>query len=185
MAADPETGEDGARPVTKLITGHGDKTLVKITTDADADGAGDGVLQATDGHPFWVVSEKRWLAAEHLEPGMTLLAPDGAEVTVIAVVAWGAVVTVHNLTVDDIHTYYVVAGSVPVLVHNTGAEACTIDPAALAQRAEEAKRAKRQADAVEEVRTSNSLDEAADKALTVEGCLLLTVECSLLLFGVF
>jgi len=37
---------------------------------------------------------------------------------VLAVVAYGAVARVHNLTVEGIHTYYVLAGGSPVLVHN-------------------------------------------------------------------
>jgi len=32
--------------------------------------------------------------------------------------------TAHNLTVDDIHTYYVVAGTTPVLVHNSDEFSC-------------------------------------------------------------
>jgi hypothetical protein len=33
---------------------------------------------------------------------------------------WKQVRTVYNLTVDGVHTYYVVAGDAPVLVHNCG-----------------------------------------------------------------
>ncbi|WP_158973388.1 hypothetical protein, partial [Streptomyces griseus] len=36
----------------------------------------------------------------------------------------------YNLTVDDLHTYYVLAGETPVLVHNSG----PCDPAALASK---------------------------------------------------
>ncbi len=123
-ARDPETGKEGIRPVTSLITGTGEKLLVKITVDADGDGADDGTVTATDGHPVWVDDERKWLDAGALKTGMQLLTPDGARVAVIAVVAYGAVATVHNLDVDDIDTYYVVAGGTPVLVHN--AEACSI-----------------------------------------------------------
>jgi RHS repeat-associated protein len=119
-AADPETGADGARPVTRLITGHGDKRLVEISVDVDGDQAADDSVTATDGHPFWVESEQKWLRAGQLRPGMVLLTPDGARVTVIAIVAYGAVATVHNLTVDDLHTYYVQSGEQDVLVHNSG-----------------------------------------------------------------
>jgi hypothetical protein len=123
-ASDPETGEEGNRPVTALITGNGAKKLVKITVDVDGDEAGDGTVTATDGHPVWVDNQQKWLDAGALKPGMQLLTPDGARVAVIAVVAYGAVATVHNLDVDDIDTYFVVVGGKPVLVHN--AEACSI-----------------------------------------------------------
>ncbi|MFV2110650.1 hypothetical protein, partial [Micromonospora sp. LOL_015] len=33
---------------------------------------------------------------------------------------------VHNLTIDDIHTYHVVTGNTPVLVHNTNQFACEV-----------------------------------------------------------
>ncbi|MEU8264550.1 polymorphic toxin-type HINT domain-containing protein [Micromonospora sp. NPDC048999] len=127
-AADPESGKEGARPVTALITGEGDKKLVDITVDSDGDGKADGTVTATDGHPFWVDDQREWLRAEHLSPGDQLLNPDGARVSVLAVVAYGAVATVHNLTVDDIHTYYVQAGGIDVLVHNTGSsgDACEL-----------------------------------------------------------
>jgi RHS repeat-associated protein len=117
-ATDPETGKDGARPVTALIIGDGEKELVDVSVDANSDGIADGTVTATDGHPFWVDSQRKWLAAEHLSPGDQLITPDGARVTVIAVVAYNAVATVHNLTIDDIHTYYVLDESTPVLVHN-------------------------------------------------------------------
>ncbi len=127
-AADPETGEIGVRPVTATITGDGEKVLVEITVDKDGDGVADGVLTATDKHPFWVADEREWFDAIDLEKGDHLLAPDGARVTVLAVAAYGAVATVHNLTVEDIHTYYVSAGSADVLVHNTNdGEACDVD----------------------------------------------------------
>ncbi|GIJ28698.1 hypothetical protein Vqi01_38600 [Micromonospora qiuiae] len=119
-AADPETGKEGARPVTALITGDGTKTLVNVGIDSDGDGITDGSVTATDEHPFWVESRRKWLGAAHLKPGDELLTPDGARVNVIAVVAYGAVATVHNLTVDDIHTYHVLVGGTDVLVHNTG-----------------------------------------------------------------
>jgi hypothetical protein len=37
--------------------------------------------------------------------------------------------TAYNLAIDDIHTYYVLAGNMPVLVHNTGP--CTPDLTAM------------------------------------------------------
>jgi hypothetical protein len=47
-------------------------------------------------------------------------AADGATVTVTATRARTEVARVYNLTVADEHTYYVLAGGTPVLVHNDG-----------------------------------------------------------------
>ncbi|MEN9620465.1 MAG: hypothetical protein RL499_658, partial [Actinomycetota bacterium] len=49
-AADAETGEAGARPVTALIEGEGAKNLVTVSTAS-------GSVVATAGHPFWSVSD--------------------------------------------------------------------------------------------------------------------------------
>ncbi|MEE6263554.1 polymorphic toxin-type HINT domain-containing protein [Plantactinospora sonchi] len=118
-ASDPETGEEGLRPVTALIRGEGEKRLVDVSVDTDGDGRSDATLTATDGHPFWSPGQQDWVRADRLKPNDRLLTPDGARATVIAIVAYAAVATVHNLTVDDIHTYYVDADS-PILVHNCG-----------------------------------------------------------------
>ncbi|MFV2013692.1 MULTISPECIES: hypothetical protein, partial [unclassified Micromonospora] len=44
----------------------------------------------------------------------------GTWMQITAVKRWNETRRVHNLSVADIHTYYVVAGNTPVLVHNTG-----------------------------------------------------------------
>ena len=65
-ASDPETGEAGARQVTDLIYGEGEKGLVDITVDGQ-------VITATDNHPFWVSSRSAWIDAADLQAGDTLL----------------------------------------------------------------------------------------------------------------
>ncbi|WMX44034.1 SpvB/TcaC N-terminal domain-containing protein [Streptomyces roseicoloratus] len=116
MATDPETGEAGARPVTRLIVGEGEKHLVEITI-ATADHATAKVV-ATDGHPFWVPALGAWVRAADLAPGTLLRTGSGTYTQVTAVRAWTEHRRVHNLTVENIHTYYVLAGATPVLVHN-------------------------------------------------------------------
>ncbi|MGW0436220.1 polymorphic toxin-type HINT domain-containing protein [Micromonospora sp. NPDC003197] len=121
IATDPETGESGPRVVTREITGSGDKALVEVSIDVDGDeGDVTDTIVATDAHPFWVANAGRWADAADLHPGDTLLSPEGSRVRVIDIVAYNAVATVHNLTVDDIHTYYVSVGNESVLVHNCG-----------------------------------------------------------------
>lgn len=115
MAADPLTGEAGPRAVTALITGSGAKRLVDVT-------AGGGTVTATDEHPFWLPDQQRWVDAEDLRVGDDLLTADGRQVPVTALDHRTATLTVHNLTVEDLHTYYTLAGTSPLLVHN--ADAC-------------------------------------------------------------
>ncbi|MEV5310199.1 polymorphic toxin-type HINT domain-containing protein [Streptomyces sp. NPDC052610] len=122
LATDPETGETQAETVTAEIKGRGVKHLVKVTLDVDG-GQGEAAasVQATDGHPFWVAELAAWVDATDLAPGQSLRTGAGGRVQITAVERWVALDTqVHNLTVSDLHTYYVLAGATPVLVHNTG-----------------------------------------------------------------
>ncbi|MFH8692789.1 RHS repeat-associated core domain-containing protein [Streptomyces anulatus] len=116
LATDPETGESGPRPVTALIKGTGDKQLVDITL-----GTGTShTLTATDGHPFWAPALNRWIQADKLTDGQWLQTSTGTWVQITAVTHRTTSTTVYNLTVADLHTYYVLAGTTPVLVHNIG-----------------------------------------------------------------
>ncbi|MGW4422784.1 RHS repeat-associated core domain-containing protein [Streptosporangium sp. NPDC004631] len=120
IAADPESGQVTAEPVTHLIVGEGEKHLVRViisSLDGPAGKVGDVV--ATDGHPFWVVNLHRWVTASELLPGMVLRTGAGTYVQITALQKWTAHQRVHNLTVDGSHTYHVVAGDQAVLVHNT------------------------------------------------------------------
>ncbi|MFB4262577.1 polymorphic toxin-type HINT domain-containing protein [Nonomuraea sp. GTA35] len=121
LATDPRTGRTEAKEILATIVGEGSKNLVTITVDTDGTaGKATADLIATDGHPFWVESEKSWRDAKDLRPGHLLRTSAGTYVQVTAVESRTAQARVHNLTVADIHTYYVVAGSMPILVHNCG-----------------------------------------------------------------
>ena len=137
-ASDPETGEEGARTVLATILGEGVKTLVEITVDTttqiDADTLDEGDLPegpsrpgptvlgdaiiATDGHPFWVPLLGEWVDAIDLVPGMWFLSSEGTLVQITGTRTWTEPERVYNLTVQDLHTYYVLAGATPVLSHN-------------------------------------------------------------------
>ncbi|RBM04651.1 polymorphic toxin-type HINT domain-containing protein [Streptomyces sp. PT12] len=117
MATDPETGETSPRTVTAEITGTGIKNVVTLAV-ATTEGTST-TITATDGHPFWSPSQSAWLEAADLTPGTTLLTKDGTQTTVTATTHTTTATTVHNLTVEGIHTYYVLAGATPVLVHNS------------------------------------------------------------------
>ncbi|MER6523028.1 polymorphic toxin-type HINT domain-containing protein, partial [Streptomyces sp. NPDC001553] len=121
LATDPETGRTASRAVTHLIVGEGDKNLRELTVDTDgAAGQATGTITATDIHPFWVENRHTWVDAADLKPGDRLRTPEGELKELIGLRAWTERMRVHNLTVDDLHTYYVFAGDTPVLVHNTG-----------------------------------------------------------------
>ncbi|MFI9547841.1 polymorphic toxin-type HINT domain-containing protein [Streptomyces sp. NPDC052016] len=133
LATDPETGRTEARTVTATIIGQGAKHLVEITLDVnEKKGAKTASVTATVGHPFWVPELGAWIEAGDLRAGQWLSTSAGTRVQITAVKRWTQQATVRNLTVDDLHTYYVLAGETPVLVHNDGGAppgVWTIDPA--------------------------------------------------------
>ncbi|MGW4734655.1 polymorphic toxin-type HINT domain-containing protein [Streptomyces shenzhenensis] len=122
LATDPETGKTAPRKVTRLIVTDSDKYFNKLSIATE-----DGIQQltATHEHPLWSPSEREWVEAGALTSGMTLLTDDGATVTVTANRPFTKHARTYNLTVDDLHTYYVLAGQTPVLVHNSN---CGIRP---------------------------------------------------------
>ncbi|MGV9774300.1 hypothetical protein [Streptosporangium sp. NPDC003464] len=50
-------------------------------------------------------------------------------VQVTAIKKWTACQRVHNLTIADLHTYYVLAGDQAILVHNSGPCGFSLDAA--------------------------------------------------------
>ncbi|GGO74851.1 hypothetical protein GCM10012289_48500 [Nonomuraea cavernae] len=119
LATDPTTGRTDPRPVTALIAGQGTKHLVKLMVDTDGDGGGTtGAITATDNHPFWVPALRLWLHAGQLKPGMWLQTSAGTYVQISAIQKWTTTQRVHNLTINEHHTYHVLAGDQAILVHN-------------------------------------------------------------------
>ena len=123
VATDPSTGETSAEPVVRTIIGQGSKDLVDVTLmTTRADGSKQSsVLTATAGHPFYLPAADKWVDASDLTAGNLLAAIGGGQsVRVADVRHYMAVARVYNLTIASIHTYYVMAGTSPILVHNTG-----------------------------------------------------------------
>ncbi|MFG2961491.1 RHS repeat-associated core domain-containing protein [Streptomyces sp. NPDC048291] len=127
IATDPATGESGPRTVTALIQGSGDKQLVDVTLDTDGP-TGSKTSTATDGHPFWVPRLHQWVDAGDLQVGQWLQTSSGTWVQITAIRRHTEQTTVYNLTVDGLHTYYVLAGTTPLLVHNCGVDPAAVNP---------------------------------------------------------
>ncbi|MCT2278010.1 DNRLRE domain-containing protein [Micromonospora chalcea] len=119
VATDPTTGRTEVRVVTALIIGTGVKKLVQVTVDVDGkQGDRTEKLTATDRHPFWVASEGRWVDAKDIRPGYVFETGDHRPATAVRTTESSEWETVYNLTVDGLHTYHVLAGDEPLLVHN-------------------------------------------------------------------
>ncbi|MFJ9720303.1 polymorphic toxin-type HINT domain-containing protein [Streptomyces sp. NPDC101213] len=118
VATDPDTHETAVREVVGTIVTQDDKHFVDLTVRAE--GGKAEKLVSTTTHPFWVESQKKWVKAGDLRPGLRLTTPTGDTVELVSVRAWHRMQQTHDLTVADIHTFYVHAGATPLLVHNCG-----------------------------------------------------------------
>jgi Pretoxin HINT domain len=144
-ATDPATGQTTAQPVTTLHLNN-DTDLTDLTITVAASGAvvqsarnaaneSDGtirgpttsVLHTTAHHPFWDATAHTWVGAGALIVGHGLRTVDGRAVKVTAARSFASQKIMRDLTVAHVHSYYVIAGTVPVLVHNCGGARFVVD----------------------------------------------------------
>ncbi|MFH9083690.1 RHS repeat-associated core domain-containing protein [Streptomyces sp. NPDC017673] len=127
LATDPQTGVTAPEKVQQVIVTTTDKDFTTLTLDtAPTRGPPHHTkhhtetLTTTWHHPFWDTTHHRWTDAHDLTPGTELRQPDGTTVLVTKVHNFHQHHTTYDLTVGTLHTYYVLAGATPVLVHNCG-----------------------------------------------------------------
>ncbi|WP_033825644.1 RHS repeat-associated core domain-containing protein, partial [Kitasatospora sp. MBT63] len=115
-ATDPLTGQNRPETVTAVI-----KTLTDVDfTDLTITTAhGDQTLTSTQHHPYWDATTQTWTSATSLHVGDNLRQLDGTSATVTAIHNYTRHITTYNLTISQYHTYYVLTGNTPVLVHNS------------------------------------------------------------------
>ena len=122
LSYNTETGENELQEVNNVSVSKTD-ILVHIITDDGRD------IETTMFHPFYVKNEDgtgEWKAASNLKAGDELLSEDGNKVKVseVKVEKLAEEITVYNLELDEVHTYYVAGG---VLVHNRCGKSNTND----------------------------------------------------------
>ena len=114
-AYNPETGQAEPGEVTDTYI-HDQVATWQVTTES-------GTVTTTAVHPFYV-DGKGWVEAQDLRAGDQLYDETGSLVTVVAIQATGQIATVYNVTVKDLHNYYVADDSSWVLAHNGTATGC-------------------------------------------------------------
>ncbi|GAA0734441.1 hypothetical protein GCM10010199_53540 [Dactylosporangium roseum] len=118
MAQDPETGTLEAKQVEALHRNQ-DTDLTDLTITVERGEVDEtAVLKTTWHHPFWNEDTDTWTDAQDLRPGDQVRTADGAVATVTTVANRVGAAEMRDLTVADIHTYYVIVGDEPILVHN-------------------------------------------------------------------
>ncbi|WP_246113569.1 Hint domain-containing protein [Streptomyces montanus] len=110
LATDPNTGITRSAPVTATYSHPADR-LLQI---ALADG---GRIVTTPGHRMYVQG-RGWVRASDLHTGDPLRTATSAVDDVVGIRPLTAPQRVWDLSVADLHTFYVLAGITPVLVHN-------------------------------------------------------------------
>ncbi len=97
------------KPITALLRNR-TINLVDITVDTET-------LQATLSHRFWVDNKKQWIAAQYLEPTMSLKTLTGKVENIKQIlVREVSEQETYNLSIADYHTYFI--GNEGFLVHN-------------------------------------------------------------------
>ena len=107
--------------VAKVIVTESDRDFVDLEIATSKKGRAPpqtGELTTTYHHPFYSTTREAFVDAADLKAGDKLQQPDGTTATVLSVRLYHFTSTTYNLTVNGLHTYYVLAGNTPVLVHN-------------------------------------------------------------------
>jgi RHS repeat-associated protein len=118
-AADPRTGRHvGARRVAARLV-HQDSDLVDLMI-RDSNGK-SATLHTTANHPFWDDTKQEWTPAGELNRGDALNTQSAQHARVVRIVHQRGEKAMYNLTIQQLHTYYVLAGTTPILVHNAAA----------------------------------------------------------------
>jgi hypothetical protein len=107
--------------VAALTTGAGVASAAPADTPGPAAAAEvpASTVTTTFHHPFYDITQASFIDAVDLHTGDELQTTGGGETaTVTAVRAYHATELTYDLTIDGLHTYYVEAGTTPVLVHN-------------------------------------------------------------------
>ncbi|NDZ80398.1 virulence factor [Streptomyces sp. SID10853] len=110
MATDPASRFSHPERVSNTFS-HEAGQFVQVST------VDHGSITTTPGHRVYVTG-RGWVQASDLQTGDGMLTPSGTTAFVADVRAVSAPQTVYDLTVSNLHTFYVLAGSTPVLVHN-------------------------------------------------------------------
>jgi RHS repeat-associated protein len=121
LANDTTTGTNVNEPVTDTDS-RTDTDLADVTVKTAA--GTTSTIHTTSMHPFWSDDRRTWIYAGQLHHAERLHGPHGDPVTVVSVKQWIHPQTMLDLTVNTVHSFYVLAGTQPVLVHNCGGATC-------------------------------------------------------------
>ncbi|MFJ5882960.1 polymorphic toxin-type HINT domain-containing protein [Kitasatospora cineracea] len=115
VAAAAPGGAPERHRVEKTFVTSSDTEFTDLTVSTPD---GPRTVTGTQNHPYLDLTRDDFVDAARLGVGDRLQSADGTTVTVLGVRNHTSAMVTYDLTVEALHTYYVVAGDVPVLVHN-------------------------------------------------------------------
>ncbi|SFO06979.1 intein C-terminal splicing region/RHS repeat-associated core domain-containing protein [Amycolatopsis rubida] len=115
--AEPDNASTEIHAVTALHITDTDRDFVDVTV---ATPGGPKKITSTAHHRWWDATTHTWTDATNLRPGDLLDTPGNGHAAVQTLNRYTTSIRTYNLTIDTTHTYYVLAGTTPVLVHNCG-----------------------------------------------------------------
>ncbi|MEV7213439.1 polymorphic toxin-type HINT domain-containing protein [Kitasatospora cineracea] len=127
-STDPADDQSTAKDVLRAIRTADDHEFTDLSLSDPANGSTPAQeLTSTQHHPFWDATVQQWVEAANLQPGYEVRRADGGTSIVTVVRDYTtAPQAAYDLTIADLHTYYVLAGITPVLVHNSNPAQCEL-----------------------------------------------------------
>ena len=113
--AQPGERKTETHRVDAVITTTTDHDFIDITINTKT---GPQTIHTTTHHLFYDTTTTTWTQASKLQPRHHLQSTNGTTATITAVRQYTHTTTTYDLTINHTHTYYIEAGTTPILVHN-------------------------------------------------------------------
>ena len=108
-----------------VVLTHRTTTDTRFTDLSVATPSGRRTVTGTSDHPFYDLTTRSWTDAGRLRAGHRLQTLDHGTVKVVAVTSYTKPQVTFDLTVDGVHSYFVMAGDTALLVHNISCRTIT------------------------------------------------------------
>lgn len=110
---------DQHHTVTAVHVSYTDHDFTDVTITSSN---GPATITGTAHHLYWDVTTHTWTEAHNLRIGDQLQTSNGVSVRIAGLLDYAAIMVTYNLTIDNLHAYYVEAQDTPVLVHNSSCD---------------------------------------------------------------
>ncbi|WP_211841613.1 polymorphic toxin-type HINT domain-containing protein [Rudaeicoccus suwonensis] len=119
VASDPVTGKTTTKTIDAVWINH-DTDLMNLAVRTQS--GKQTVIHTTAHHPFWDNTTHAWTEVDFLHPGDELRSLNGQPVTVVEHTAVTGAANMWDLTIDNLHDFYIATATNAVLVHNYGCD---------------------------------------------------------------